>query len=73
VVVALYPVKDQRIRDHLVAVLSIVLPEDILLNIFECITVHRRDDRHWIVQRERNYDYSRFPYGQPGGYQCCLS
>jgi hypothetical protein len=68
VVVGSYPVTDQRIRDHPVAVLSIVLPEDLLLNIFERITVQRRDDRHRIAQRERNCDCAKFPYRRPGGY-----
>jgi hypothetical protein len=76
VVVGSYPVIDRRIRDHPLAVLSIVLPEDILLNIFERttvqriddITVQRRHDRHRIVRRERNCDCDRFPYGRPGGY-----
>jgi hypothetical protein len=68
VVVGSYPVTDRRIRNHPIAVLSIVLPEDILLNIFERITVHRRNDRHRIVRRERNCDRSKFPYERPGGY-----
>jgi hypothetical protein len=67
-VVGSYPVIDWRIRDHLVAVLSIVLLEDLLLNIFERITVQWRDDRHRIVRRERNCDYAKFSYGRPGGY-----
>jgi hypothetical protein len=68
VVVGSYLVIDRRIRDHPVAVLSIMLPEDLLLNIFECITIQRRDDRHQIVRRKRNCDYARFPYRRPGGY-----
>jgi hypothetical protein len=68
VVLGSYEVSDPRILAHPLMLLSPVLLEDILLNIFNHIQLQQRQDRHRIVQRNTSCDCWRFPYGQPGGY-----
>jgi hypothetical protein len=63
VVLGSYKVGDPRILAHPLMLLSPVLLEDILLNVFNLIQVQERLDRHRIVRRNINCDCWRFPYG----------
>jgi hypothetical protein len=49
-------------------VLSPLLPQDILLNIFKRLQPRHRENRHQIARRNISCDCWRFRYGQPGGY-----
>jgi hypothetical protein len=68
VVLGSYKVGNPRILTHPLMLLSPMLPEDILLNIFNRIQVQERPDRHQIVWRNIICDCWRFHYGQAGGY-----
>jgi hypothetical protein len=68
VVLGSYEVSDSRILAHPLMVLSPLLPEDILLNIFNRLQPQHKENRHRIARRNTSCDCWRFRYGQPGGY-----